>query len=58
VFGVSEFVIGNMGYTKDKMFESLSVTAEKWIPITEVGIMGETENLSFETHIFRCLRTS
>ncbi|KAK7505417.1 hypothetical protein BaRGS_00003162 [Batillaria attramentaria] len=36
IFGVSEFVIGNLGYLNDHMFQTLSVTAEKWIPITEV----------------------
>ncbi|PVD26269.1 hypothetical protein C0Q70_13939 [Pomacea canaliculata] len=36
IFGVSEFVIGNLSYLNDHVFQSLSVTAEKWIPITEV----------------------
>ena len=36
IFGVSEFVISNMRYVHDKAFQSLSVTAEKWIPIKEV----------------------
>ena len=36
IFGVSEFVIGNLSYINDRTFQSLSVTAEKWIPITEV----------------------
>ncbi|ELU08602.1 hypothetical protein CAPTEDRAFT_220697 [Capitella teleta] len=38
IFGVSEFVISNIGFTRDRGFESLSVTAEKWIPISEVPI--------------------
>ena len=37
IFGVSEYVIGNLKYVKAHEFESLSVTAHKWIPITEVG---------------------
>ena len=38
IFGVSEFVIGNLSYLNDRTFQSLSVTAEKWIPITEVQL--------------------
>jgi tRNA G18 (ribose-2'-O)-methylase SpoU len=37
VFGVSEYVVGSLKYTEDKQFRSLSVTAEQWIPISEVG---------------------
>ncbi|XP_076463915.1 tRNA (guanosine(18)-2'-O)-methyltransferase TARBP1-like [Babylonia areolata] len=36
IFGVSEFVVGNFSYLKDRTFQCLSVTAEKWIPVTEV----------------------
>lgn len=36
VFGVSEYVLGSLKYIEDKQFQSLSVTAEKWISITEV----------------------
>ncbi|GFN97103.1 tar (hiv-1) RNA binding protein 1 [Plakobranchus ocellatus] len=36
IFGVSEFVIGNLSYLEDRMFQSLSVSAQKWINITEV----------------------
>ncbi|XP_021353649.1 probable methyltransferase TARBP1 [Mizuhopecten yessoensis] len=36
IFGVSEFVIGRMKNLEDKMFQTLSVTAQKWLPITEV----------------------
>ncbi|PNF35899.1 hypothetical protein B7P43_G08580 [Cryptotermes secundus] len=36
VFGVSEYVVGNLKYTEDKQFRSLSVTAEQWVPISEV----------------------
>ncbi|KAI0221145.1 putative methyltransferase TARBP1 [Lamellibrachia satsuma] len=36
IFGVSEFVIANLMYVADKMFQSLSVTAHKWLPIREV----------------------
>ena len=36
VFGVSEYVIGNLRYIEDKQFQNLSVTAEQWIPISEV----------------------
>lgn len=37
IFGVSEFVLGKLHYAEDKAFQGLSVTAEKWVPITEVG---------------------
>lgn len=37
VFGVSEYIVGNLKCTEDKQFRSLSVTAEQWIPISEVG---------------------
>ncbi|CAH1792155.1 unnamed protein product, partial [Owenia fusiformis] len=36
IFGVSEYVIGNMKWLDDKMFQGLSVTAHKWLPIKEV----------------------
>ncbi|KAL3874090.1 hypothetical protein ACJMK2_037153 [Sinanodonta woodiana] len=36
IFGVSEFVLGKLSYTEDKAFQSLSVTAHKWLNITEV----------------------
>ena len=36
IFGVSEFVIGKLKTLEDKAFQSLSVTAHKWVPITEV----------------------
>nr|CAD7587480.1 unnamed protein product [Timema genevievae] len=36
VFGVDEYVIGSLKYIEDKQFQSLSVTAEKWINILEV----------------------
>ncbi|XP_012945987.2 probable methyltransferase TARBP1 [Aplysia californica] len=36
IFGVSEFVIGNLTHLGDKMFQNLSVSAQKWINITEV----------------------
>ncbi|GAB1609718.1 probable methyltransferase TARBP1 [Argonauta hians] len=36
VFGISEFVIGSLRHLVDKNFQSLSVTAEKWIPVKEV----------------------
>jgi tRNA G18 (ribose-2'-O)-methylase SpoU len=37
VFGVSEYIVGTLKSTEDKQFRSLSVTAEQWIPISEVG---------------------
>lgn len=36
IFGVSEFVINKLRYVEDKVFQSLSVTAHKWVPIREV----------------------
>ncbi|KAH9519623.1 hypothetical protein Btru_003171 [Bulinus truncatus] len=36
IFGVSEFVIGNLTHVEDRMFQNLSVSAQKWITITEV----------------------
>ncbi|KAH3845200.1 hypothetical protein DPMN_087475 [Dreissena polymorpha] len=36
IFGVSEYVLGKLQYAEDKAFQGLSVTAHKWIPITEV----------------------
>ncbi|KAJ9574306.1 hypothetical protein L9F63_026047, partial [Diploptera punctata] len=36
VFGVSEYVIANLKCVEDKQFQNLSVTAEHWIPISEV----------------------
>lgn len=36
IFGIKELVIGNINYTKEKDFQNLSVSADKWITITEV----------------------
>ncbi|CAL1534024.1 unnamed protein product [Lymnaea stagnalis] len=36
IFGVSEFVISNLTHVEDRMFQNLSVSAQKWITITEV----------------------
>ncbi|KAL4238154.1 hypothetical protein ACF0H5_002865 [Mactra antiquata] len=36
IFGVSEYVMSKLGNVDDKAFQGLSVTAHKWIPITEV----------------------
>lgn len=36
VFAVSEFVIGSMRYVDDKQFQTLAVSADKWVPIKEV----------------------
>ncbi|XP_064599728.1 LOW QUALITY PROTEIN: probable methyltransferase TARBP1 [Liolophura sinensis] len=38
IFGVSEFVIGNLQNVNDRAFQSLSVTAHKWLPVTEVKL--------------------
>ncbi|XP_046388201.1 probable methyltransferase TARBP1 isoform X2 [Ischnura elegans] len=35
-FGVSEFVLGSLKYTEDPQFQNLSVSAERWISISEV----------------------
>lgn len=36
IFSVSEFVIGNLRYIEDKQFQTLAVSADKWVPIKEV----------------------
>lgn len=36
IFNVREFVVANIKFIEDKQFQSLSVTAEKWINIKEV----------------------
>ncbi|XP_061172743.1 probable methyltransferase TARBP1 [Saccostrea echinata] len=36
IFGVSEFVLNKLAYVEDKVFQTLSVTAHKWLPIREV----------------------
>lgn len=36
IFNVKELVIANSHVTRDKEFQNLSVSAEKWIIITEV----------------------
>ena len=39
IFGVTELVIGNKNILEDALFQALSVTSERWLNITEVGIM-------------------
>ena len=36
IFGVSEIVLQNVRLVEEKQFQSLSVSAEKWIRVTEV----------------------
>ncbi|XP_047119243.1 probable methyltransferase TARBP1 [Schistocerca piceifrons] len=36
VFGVAQYVIGNLKYLEDKQFQNLSVSAERWLNIIEV----------------------
>lgn len=36
IFGVSELVLSNVKVLEEKQFQSLSVTAEKWLTIKEV----------------------
>ena len=36
VFGVSQLVLNSMNITEDSQFQALSVSAEKWVPITQV----------------------
>lgn len=38
IFGANELIIGNLQYTKEKEFQNLSVSSDKWINITEVFI--------------------
>ncbi|KAK8781770.1 hypothetical protein V5799_016887 [Amblyomma americanum] len=38
VFGVSEFVVGSLKYLEDRNFQGLSVSAEKWITVSEVKL--------------------
>ncbi|GLH14526.1 Putative methyltransferase TARBP1 [Gryllus bimaculatus] len=35
-FGVCQYVIGNIKYLEDKQFQTLSVSAERWISIREI----------------------
>ena len=36
IFGVNELVLSNVKVLEEKQFQSLSVTAEKWLTIKEV----------------------
>lgn len=39
IFNVNELVIANLNQVKEKDFQTLSVSAEKWITMTEVFII-------------------
>lgn len=39
IFGISQLVMGNLAIAKDKLFESLSVTSQKWMPMKEVKLL-------------------
>ena len=39
IFGVSEIVFSSKNVVEEKEFKSLSVTAEKWVNISEVSIV-------------------
>ena len=36
IFGVAEYVIGSLKFIESREFQTLSVTAEKWLKISEV----------------------
>lgn len=38
VFGASELVVGSLKYLEDRNFQGLSVSAEKWITVSEVKV--------------------
>ena len=40
IFGLSEVVISNKKVLEETQFQSLSVTAEKWLTVTEVCVRG------------------
>uniref|UniRef100_A0A8C3H7W3 TAR (HIV-1) RNA binding protein 1 n=1 Tax=Chrysemys picta bellii TaxID=8478 RepID=A0A8C3H7W3_CHRPI len=37
IFGASALVVGSLHYINDKQFQHLSVSAEQWLPLVEVG---------------------
>lgn len=38
IFNVKEFVVGSIRYIEEKVFQHLSVTAEKWLNVKEVSL--------------------
>lgn len=38
IFNVKELIVGSLKYLEDKVFQSLAVTAEKWLNIKEVAL--------------------
>ena len=52
IFGVSELVLSNIKVLEEKQFQSLSVTAEKWLTIKEVycvhTVCVYTQNFDFD----------
>jgi len=38
IFGVSQLVLNSMNITEDSQFQALSVSAEKWVSITQVYV--------------------
>ena len=48
VFGVSELILNNRNIINDSNFKSVSVTAEKWIPIVEIKEKDLIEFLFFK----------
>jgi tRNA guanosine-2'-O-methyltransferase len=38
IFNIKELIVGSTKFTEDKIFQTLSVTAENWINIKEVPI--------------------
>ena len=47
IFGVSEYVISSIKFVNDRNFETLSVSAHKWLPITEVPPQYQTFSKTF-----------
>ena len=39
IFGVSQVVLNSTNIIEDSQFQALSVSAEKWVPITQVCIL-------------------
>ena len=52
IFGLSEVVISNKKVLEETQFQSLSVTAEKWLTVTEVCVCVEVYMCEYFHHPF------
>lgn len=58
VFGAAALVVGSLQCVSDRQFQHLSVSAEQWLPLLEVGVTPLSRSYTCECILAHCLYAS